>query len=757
MQELEATFAGYQLHDALSQDAVSTVYRATTRSFDATRPGGPRTVALLISEPLISETDRRQARVFQRKATAAMDVNHPGVALVLDVGTSDDRVYMATAWRESVTLEQMLSSRWQLPPDDAIALLELLAEGLDIAHDAGLLHGALSTKTIRVRTGEMGGSRDAFVTGFGIDALLAQRLGSKRQRDSSPVLDDLLYVAPEQLRGDMLDPATDQYALACALYHCVSGQPPFVRDTASALFGAHLFARPRVADVLAADSNHALRSALATGLAKRPEDRHGSCIRLLRAALGEQDGDYAAPAVTLSTAAAPSGAVGNGVGEWMAAGMAATGTTLSRAGSGLAARARTGRGSLGSGLRHVPTPAITVAALVAGAVLALIIIGLLRSDPGSPTSQGDDAAAANAVVDEPQPGTAPEPESPPEPEPSPSAVIDWNQTVADAAVSSVTASGDEVIVATENRVVALDGDSGAPRWRRVVDDGTVERSIVTDDSVVYRSSQLHSVALADGEPRWSRNDQYTPTGSLTAVSGGLLYGMGPGLNMPELTAMDPEAGEELWHFHHSADDVHVMPNAGVAADDNLVAILQRGSLFAIDPNGELITTSLNRREIANAKWRVDVARPWVSSVTLLPDAVLLATRTGAVCSHALRDGASQWCRRVDGVADRQPTLLPGSDLIIVATPAGVVTLDPSTGVQQWDVPAQARISAAARRGDTVVTGDAEGTIRAFAVASGQQLWQTTGPTGITALSITADGVYAGALDGTVARVRPPPG
>lgn len=99
MQDLTTTFAGYQLYEVLDTDAVSTVYRATLRPRDPVRAGAPVTVAMRVSHPLDSDGDRRQARVFEGRATAAMDLDHPGIAQVLDAGSADDRVYAATARR----------------------------------------------------------------------------------------------------------------------------------------------------------------------------------------------------------------------------------------------------------------------------------------------------------------------------------------------------------------------------------------------------------------------------------------------------------------------------------------------------------------------------------------------------------------------------------------------------------------------------------------------------------------------------------
>lgn len=742
MHDLGQTFSGsYELHDVLGRHTVATVHRATMLPRGrGTR--GQRVVALLISEPLTSPSGRRLARVIERRATAAMDISHPGVARVLDAGAVDDRVYVATAWRESITLDDLLSRRWRLPPEETIALLRLLAEGLDAAHDAGIVHGALGVRTIRVDTGDADGHRSAFLTAFGMDALLTHRFAAKRQREPSPILDEMLYTAPEQLRGGMATAATDQYALACAIYHCVAGQPPFVRETASALFGAHLFARPDGNDTFDATSNPALREALATGMAKQPEDRHGSCVRLIAVAgggsttvtarsTGDADGRYAAAGAGLVTAQPTID----------------SGTDVHRHASGVG----TGRTRLVELRRRLPARVVPLLALAAGVIVALLVVVAPTDDDPAATAVLD-GAAAKADADAEVGDTAARDDEQPQPQP---AAVSWSLAAADTPVVAVTAIDDALLAVAEDEIVALDAETARPRWRQAVDDGTATGSVVTDGALVYRSSRLEAIDLDDGEQRWVRDDPFTPTGALAAVPGGLLYGTVPGQFSPAIVAIDPATGQEEWHFH--GDAVNIDRRAASAVADDFVAILQRGTLLAIDPNAEQGGTGANRSEIREGRWTADVARPWVSSVTLTDDAVLLGTRAGRVCSYARDDGERRWCRPVAGADDGRPTLRADDELIVVATPTAVVALEPSTGAAEWDAPSDRRIFAMERTDGAIVVGDGAGTVRALDPASGQLMWQIAGLARVTALSVTTDAVYVGAQDGSVARLQPEDG
>jgi outer membrane protein assembly factor BamB len=730
MQDLATTFAGYRLHEAIDHDAVSVTYLANAADRD---DGGSRTVALQVSAPLTDGVERRRATLFQRTATAAMDVEHPGIAHVLDVGIADDRAYAVTVWRPSVTLDQLIGQRWRLPLHEVVTMLLPAAEGLDRAHAAGVVHAALGTRSIRVTTDT---PSTAFVTGFGFDALLALRLGSKRERDVGPVLDDLLYVAPEQLRGGGVAPATDQYALACAVYHCLTGEPPFIRETASALFGAHLFARPPLPDVLSDDDNAAAHAAIATGLAKAPEERHPSCVALLRAA--DVTGNGGAPAATAPT---PIGAPAIHPPDDRAAATAP------------AAPANAPRPvpSGPAGLRRLPMTALVAVAAIAGVVAAFFLIASVRGD-GADTAGGDAVDRAAAAQREPAADSGDGAAG--DADPAVAGVeVAWRWPMVDGRVRTISATDDVMAMVTDDTAAAIDAATGDERWREPIDEGEVLDATVTDDAIVYLTpSVLTALAPDDGRRLWTRDDQYTPTGGLHAVaSGGLLYAMGPGRILPELMAMDPATGVEQWHFH--GEEIPARQNAAIAADEELVTILQNGTLFGLDPESELYSSGADRLQIEDEVFRVDVARPWRDSLTLLDDAVLLARRNGAVCSLARADAARQWCRRIEGVQGARPRLLVDGDTVVVVTRSKVTALDRATGGPRWDAPAT-RITAATTTGTTVVIAERGGRVRGLDAASGDERWQADEATTVTALAPHGDAVVAGTRDGTVLRFEP---
>jgi serine/threonine-protein kinase len=296
----DVVFAGYRLEQQIMADTVSATYRAISQL----RSGSGRPVALRITEPLDAPEDARAAAAFFATLNRAAAVRHPALSVIRGAGEAGGRLYVATDLIAGVTLAEYLHHQGPLPAADAVALLLPIADALDHAHATGLVHGAISPRTIQLPRHGAGSELPAAVlTGFGLETLLAHRV--RADRNDIDVM-DVCYVAPEQLRGSWLQETSgggpsDQYALACALYHCVAGRPPFVSDTVAAMFGAHLFSTAHVP--AGRDGDGALAAALAAGMAKHPEDRHESCLALVHAAGHGASPDRRVPAGAVPRAA----------------------------------------------------------------------------------------------------------------------------------------------------------------------------------------------------------------------------------------------------------------------------------------------------------------------------------------------------------------------------------------------------------------------------------------------------------------------
>lgn len=267
-----ATFAGLEVRDVIGTDLVSTVYRATV-------PDEDRTVALrIVAQDLcvVEGADRQLYRRFREQATASLTFEHPYSPTVEEVGEHHGQGYLIAPFVDAIPLSSFVADQPRLEVGAALDLFEKVADVLDSGQQAGLTHGAVNPSTVAfARPGPDAAPDAAYLTGYGVGALLELRL--KRDRKQLTVVDDLLYVAPEQLRQQTVTGRTDQYALACALLHVLTGKPPFARDSIGGLFGAHLFVDPEL------DESWPWADAVRRGMAKEPDERHATCGELIAA------------------------------------------------------------------------------------------------------------------------------------------------------------------------------------------------------------------------------------------------------------------------------------------------------------------------------------------------------------------------------------------------------------------------------------------------------------------------------------------
>jgi serine/threonine-protein kinase len=271
-----STFGGYVLHDVVASDMVTTTYRATPEG--DRRPGD---VALrLVDDRLAGQS--RAAKGFLHVNQRIAEIDHPHVLRVVDLGRHGGAPFAATAWRDGLTLADLLLEAAPLDVADVLRLGGQLAEALDTTHDHGIVHGTVGLATVWIR--RRPGSRvppAAALTAFGTSHLLAPVLPDL---DDEAAAVELLFVAPEQLRGEPAGPAADQYALACLLFTALTGTTPFRGATNNDLFGAHLFGEVPAATAARDNLDRGWDDVFATALAKDPDERFDNCRTLLLAA-----------------------------------------------------------------------------------------------------------------------------------------------------------------------------------------------------------------------------------------------------------------------------------------------------------------------------------------------------------------------------------------------------------------------------------------------------------------------------------------
>ncbi|MGB2874973.1 MAG: serine/threonine-protein kinase [Gaiellaceae bacterium] len=265
-QRIGSELGGYRILEQLGRGGTSVVYRA-----EHVRLG--RTAALKLLSPSFGEDDFGER--FLRESRLAASLDHPNIVPVYDAGEQDDLLYIAMACVEGTDLKALIAEEGRLPLRRSLWIVGQIASALDAAHARGLVHRDVKPANILV-----GPEDRIYLSDFGT----AKELASSGTTRTGVFVGTIEYCAPEQIEGGQVDARTDVYALACVLYECLTGSPPFHRPSEVAVLNAHLHAAPPQLSKAAPDLRPALDLVISKALSKSPLDRYPSCGELVAAA-----------------------------------------------------------------------------------------------------------------------------------------------------------------------------------------------------------------------------------------------------------------------------------------------------------------------------------------------------------------------------------------------------------------------------------------------------------------------------------------
>jgi len=170
-------------------------------------------------------------RRFAREARIAQSIVHPNVVPVLGTGEHEGIPFMAQRFVGAGNLAERIEHERELEVAFVTLLCDQVASGLDSLHAAGLIHRDIKPANILLDD-----AGTAYITDFG---LAKDTRGTVLTRPGQ-ALGSMDYMAPEQIRGEDVTPATDVYALGCVLWACLNGDPPFADRQGMRILWAHL-------------------------------------------------------------------------------------------------------------------------------------------------------------------------------------------------------------------------------------------------------------------------------------------------------------------------------------------------------------------------------------------------------------------------------------------------------------------------------------------------------------------------------------
>lgn len=223
----------YYLERRLGRGAMGQVYLARDENI------GKKVAVKTVRQDLLNSDDLQEGEAiarFEREARAAASIRHPHCVDVTDFGKTQDGVfYLVMEYVEGETLHRLLRREGTLDVKRAINLLKQIAEGVEAAHEAGILHRDLKPANIFImKKRSSGGDGFIKVGDFGLAKIVNQTItdiSSNATPSSRGIIGTPEFMSPEQMQPELgLDVRSDIYSIGTIAYLMLGGRTPFIGD-----------------------------------------------------------------------------------------------------------------------------------------------------------------------------------------------------------------------------------------------------------------------------------------------------------------------------------------------------------------------------------------------------------------------------------------------------------------------------------------------------------------------------------------------
>ena len=250
----------YRIGATIAHGGMSTVYCATDLRLD-------RRVAAKVMDPRFVNDESFRIR-FEREARAVAHLDDESLVNVYDQGTDPaGHVFLIMEFIDGGTLRELLRERGPMPPHAAAVVMRSVLRALSVAHSRGMVHRDIKPENVlisfygRVKLADFG---------------LVRAAADAKVTSNSVIVGTVAYLAPEQVTGESISPASDVYSAGILLFELLTGTTPFIADTSLGVAMKRLNEDVPPPTELIDGVPEEFDELVARACARRPEDRFES-------------------------------------------------------------------------------------------------------------------------------------------------------------------------------------------------------------------------------------------------------------------------------------------------------------------------------------------------------------------------------------------------------------------------------------------------------------------------------------------------
>lgn len=242
-----------------------------------------RKIAIKFLSPTLAADSQYVIR-FLWEAQASAKLDHHNIVQTYDVGAFENTYYILMQYVQGVPLSKIITQEKILSISKATEIMIQVAEGLNAAHKANIIHRDVKPENIMITP-----DGTAKVMDFGLARSLERY---KCMTATGQVMGTPEYISPEACRGEKVDARGDIYSLGITFYECVTGNPPFYGKSAMAIMLDHISEPPTPPKKFNIEIPNRLSNLILNMISKNPENRYPNLDRMLVDLRKIQDSKY---------------------------------------------------------------------------------------------------------------------------------------------------------------------------------------------------------------------------------------------------------------------------------------------------------------------------------------------------------------------------------------------------------------------------------------------------------------------------------